>query len=477
MTAGYNDFLERKRQQGCDHGFEPLWLHDSLFDFQKALTEWALRKGRAAVFSDCGTGKTLIQLVWAENVVRKTNNRVLILTPLAVAGQTKREGDKFGIEASVCRDGNLDGLARIVITNYERLHYFKSTDFHGVVCDESSCLKHFSGATQKQVTRFMNKIPYRLLCTATAAPNDYVELGTSSEALGYLTHSEMLTRFFKQLDDKGQKKEAQKLGENIKLANHFAKLSFRVHQSIGQWRLKHHAENEFWKWVCSWARACRKPSDLGFCDDGFILPELIQENHVIKPTTLPEGMLFSLPAFGLKEEREERRRTLKERCEYVAKLVDHKESAIVWCHLNDEGDFLEKTIPGAKQIAGKTPDDEKEELYEAFINGSLRVLVIKPKIGAYGLNFQHCSHVVTFASHSYEQFYQSVRRCWRFGQKKKVQLDVLATVGEVRVINNMLRKAELADVMFEQLIANMNAANSIVQARKDNNKMEVPSWV
>ena len=279
----YQEFLQTKTQQGCDHGFEPLYMNDKLFDFQKDLVEWSLRKGRGAILADCGLGKTPMQLVWAENVVRKTNGRVLILAPLAVGPQTVEEGEKFGVECIQCRDGEMPSGKKIIITNYEKLHLFDPSDFKALVCDEASILKHFTGATQKQVTRFASKLPYRLLCTATAAPNDYIELGTASEALGWLTYSDMLTRFFKQLDDKGQKRERKKLGENVKLSNHFARLSFRVHQSIGQWRLKHHAEKDFWRWVCSWARACRKPSDLGFEDTDFILPELTQHNHIIKP--------------------------------------------------------------------------------------------------------------------------------------------------------------------------------------------------
>jgi superfamily II DNA or RNA helicase len=477
--AGVNDyttFLEKKTHVGLDHGFDPIWMPDILFPFQKSLVEWSCRKGRAAVFADCGLGKTFIQLTWAENVARKTSGRVLILTPLAVSFQTVTEGKKIGVDVQHRREGSAKS-DRIVVTNYERLHYFNPDDFDGVVCDESSILKHFSGATQMAVTRFMTKIKYRLLCTATAAPNDYIELGTSSEVLGQLSHSEMLTRFFKQLDDKGQKKELREQGRNIKLQQHFAKLSFRVHQSIGQWRLKKHAEVDFWKWVCSWARACRKPSDLGFDDSGFILPPLIERNHVIHPTTPPDGMLFTLPAIGLREERDERRRTLTQRCEFVADLVKHDRPAVVWCHMNDEGNKLAGMIPDARQIAGCTPDDEKEEIYRDFATGNLRVLVIKPKIGAWGLNWQHCNHVVTFASHSYEQFYQSVRRCWRFGQKNPVNLDVIATVGESGVIANMLRKSDQADKMFSVMVECMNQAQGINRINKHTNEMELPSWL
>jgi hypothetical protein len=473
----YDTFLQGKRQLGGDHGFEPTFMPDCLFDFQKALVEWAVRKGRAAIFADCGLGKTLMQLVWAENVVRKTNKPVLILTPLAVSWQTVAEALKFGMEAMRCQDGKVPSGAKIVVTNYERLHYFDKENFTGVVCDESSILKHFSGATQKDVTRFMNKLPYRLLCTATAAPNDYVELGTSSEALGELNHTEMLTRFFRYLDDKGQKKELRDQAFAVKSMKHFARLAFRVHQTIGQWRLKNHAVQSFWQWIASWARACRKPSDFGFADDGFILPPLTQYDHCIMPSTPPEGWLFTAPACGLKEERDERRRTLKQRCEFVASLVQHKEPSVVWCHMNAEGDMLEDMIPGAEQVAGATPDEEKEDIYNAFCSGQLSKLVIKPKIGAWGLNWQHCAHVVTFASHSYEQHYQSLRRCWRFGQKRPVRLDVICTEGERGVLKNLQRKAAQADVMFTALVKEMNNALTVKPKSKEHGTIQLPNWL
>jgi superfamily II DNA or RNA helicase len=315
----------------------------------------------------------------------------------------------------------------------------------------------------------------------TAAPNDYIELGTSSEALGELNYSEMLRRFFQQLDDKGQKKEQKQQNEAEKLIasdpNYYKKLAFRVSQTIGQWRLRHHAVQDFWRWVASWAKACRMPSDLGFSDERFILPVLEEHDHIIKPKTPPNGFLFNMPAVGLSEERAERKRTLDQRCEYVANLVDHDQPAVVWCHANAEGDLLEKTIPGAGQIAGRTPDEQKIELYEAFRNGQLRVLVIKPKIGAWGLNWQHCNHVVTFATHSYEQYYQAVRRCYRFGQKRPVRLDVIATEGEIRVMGNMRRKAQKADAMFVSLIREMNQAERIERENVYTNYEELPQWL
>ncbi len=477
MTT-YADFLHAKSQVGGQSGFEPVWMPEWLFDFQKSLVEWSVLKGRAAIFADCGLGKTPMQLVWAENVVRHTNKPVLILTPLAVSAQTVREAEKFGIDCKQSRDGTVH--PNITVTNYERLHYFEPSAFAGVVCDESSILKAFSGQTRKQVTRFTSKLKYRLLCTATAAPNDYVELGNSSEALGELNYSEMLKRFFQQLDDKGQKRETKLQDEAETLMerdpNYFKKLAYRVAQTIGQWRLKHHAVTHFWRWVASWARACRMPSDLGFSNDGFVLPELRERDHIIEPDTPPPGKLFNVPAFGMGEEREERRRTMTQRCEFVADLVNHKRPAVIWCQMNDEADRLEEMIPDAKQIAGRTPDDRKVELYEAFANGQLCKLVIKPKIGAFGLNWQHCNHVVTFASHSYEQYYQSVRRCWRFGQKQPVDLDVIATSGEIRVLGNMRQKAKKADAMFEVLVREMSNATRVVR-HEESERMEVPSWL
>jgi hypothetical protein len=475
----YATFLEAKRQVGCQHGFEPTFMPDWLFGFQQDLDDWAIRKGRAAILADCGLGKTPMQLVWAVNVHRHTGKPVLVLTPLAVANQTLREAQKFDIEAGISREGR--HTTPIVITNYERLHHFSPDDFGGVVCDESSILKSFTGTRRKQITRFMAKMSYRLLCTATAAPNDYVELGTSSEALGELNYSEMLKRFFWQLDDKGQRREQRLQDEAETIIAHdpsyFKKLAYRVAQTIGQWRLKHHAVRPFWRWVASWARACRYPSDLGHSDEGFILPPLKETDHIIKVKTAPPGMLFTVPAFGMGEERNERRRTLKERCEYAADLVHSDRCAVVWCHMNAEGDMLEKIIPGAAQIKGVTPDERKVELYEAFASGQLRVLIIKPKIGAWGLNWQHCRHVVTFATHSYEQYYQSVRRCWRFGQTQPVNLDVIATEGECRVLANMRRKAEKATQMFEALIREMHEATRIDPGDEYTQSIRKPAWL
>lgn len=475
----YQTFIEQKSQLGGNHGFAPVFMPDFLYDFQQALVTWAVEKGRAALLCDCGLGKTPMQLVWAENVCRKSGGKVLILTPLAVSYQTEREARKFDIQAGVSRDGRVHD--RITIANYERLHYFNPSDFVGVVCDESSILKHFAGQTRKDVTRFMSKLPYRLLCTATAAPNDFIELGTSSEALGELTYTDMLTRFFRYLDDKGQKRDTALQVEaealiGLDANNYYKKLSYRVAQTIGQWRLKHHAIIPFWRWVSSWARACRVPSDLGYNDGVFLLPPLQIDDHIIESPPEP-GRLFTMPAVGGAEERAERRRTLRHRCDYVANLVQHDRPAVIWCHSNAEGDLLADIIPDAEQVAGCTPDDRKVELFEAFTNGDLRVLVIKPKIGAWGLNWQHCNHVVTYVTHSYEQYYQSVRRCWRFGQQSPVQLDVVATEGELRVIGNLRKKAAYADQMFSALVREMNNVTKIEREDRMIHTMEVPSWL
>jgi superfamily II DNA or RNA helicase len=318
----------------------------------------------------------------------------------------------------------------------------------------------------------MSKIPYRLLCTATPAPNDFVELGTSSEALGGLTHSGMLETFFRQMSDDEKKKKATK-SDII----HSKRLSWRVIQSIGQWCLKAHAFEPFWQWVSSWARACRNPSDLGPYDDSrFVLPPLNRHDHMVTPRTNPPGYLFTIPAFGLNQERAERRRTIPERTELTAELVNGNKTAIIWCQFNDEADSIAKAIPDAIEVKGSQSIDTKEELLQAFIHGEARVLVTKAKIAGLGLNMQHCAHVVTFVDHSYEKFYQSIRRCWRFGQKQPVRLDVICTEGELNVKRNMDRKQKLADQMFESIVAFMNESQQTMEETPVTN-IEVPEWL
>lgn len=454
-AADYAAFLDRKTHAGEDSGFEPLFLPAFLFPFQRHLCEWAIRKGRAALFADCGLGKTPMQLVWAQNVVERTCKPVLILTPLAVGAQTIREAAKFGIDAKQSRDGTV--AAPITITNYQQLHKFDWQQFGGVVCDESSILKSFDGAIRCQVTDFMRKLPYRLLCTATAAPNDYIELGTHSEALGDLGFMDMLSRFFKKAEQTMSRRE-----------------EFRS----GLYRFRGHAQTDFWRWICSWARAVRKPSDLGFPDRGYVLPALRTVEHILTARTKNPDFLFDMPSVGLAEQRSERRRTITERCEMAAALVaDTGKSAVAWCHLKEEGHLLEKLIPGAVEVEGNDADEFKEECFEAFASGQIRVLVSKPVIAGFGLNWQHCAHQTFFPSHSFEQWYQAIRRCWRFGQTHPVHVDVIASEGEAGVLANLNRKADQAAQMFATLVSLLNNEMHINQVNKHVHTQLNPSWL
>lgn len=456
----YRDFLDGKLQEGTMQGFTPTYTPSFLFDFQAASVQWAVERGKCGNFYDCGLGKTPMQLVWGQNVVEHTNKPVLLIAPLAVSSQTVGEANKFDIDCVQSKDGAYTGK-RIIATNYERLHYFNPDDFGGVILDESSAIKNFNGKHKAEVTEFMRTVPYRSLWTATAAPNDYIELGTSSEALGELGMMDMLGRFFKNDQNNCSTKRDRRNGGKSQ-----------------NWRFKGHAEQSFWRWICSWARAARRPSDLGFSDDRFVLPELIENEHVVESVTPLEGELFAIPASNWREERYERKVSLKDRCEKAASLVsDTKEPAVIWCHLNEEGDYLDKILPDFVQVSGKNSDDQKEEIYTAFSHGQIRGLVIKPKIGAWGLNWQHCAHTVTFASHSYEQYYQSIRRFWRYGQKRPVTVDIVLSEGEERVRANMKRKSDAADRMFSALVAEMNNAVKISRSIEYTKKEEVPSWL
>lgn len=454
---GYAEFLESKRATSMPLGLSIMDkdINPMLFDFQCDTVKWALEIGRAGIFADCGLGKSGMQLSWADIIFKHTGGNVLILTPLAVSYQTIREAEKFGVEAKRSSGGKV--YRGITVTNYEQLNHFNPADFTAVVCDESSILKSFNGVRRKEITIFMRKLPYRLLCTATAAPNDYTELGTSSEALGYLGYIDMLNKFFR--NDKNNSGSGRFFGKAT------------------EWRLKGHAEIPFWRWVCSWARAFRKPSDLGYGDDRFILKPLIEKTHIVKARTLPEGRLFAVHALTLQEQREERKRTITERCEKIAELVDHNKPALVWCHLNDEGRTLSRLIPDAVEVSGADSDDAKEEKLLAFADGSVRVLITKPKIGGWGLNFQHCSHVLIFPSHSFEQYYQAVRRCWRFGQQNPVNVDIVMTEGEQRVFENLQYKSNAADEMFSRLVELMREGQTIKRDDNFKRKENIPAWL
>lgn len=455
-AAAYRAFLAAKAQLASAAGFEPLWMPDFLFGFQQELTAWAIRAGRGALLEDCGLGKSVQQLVWAQNVHKHTGKPVLLITPLAVGPQMEGEAGKFGIEASVSRSGR--PAAAVTITNYERLHLFSQDDYGGVVCDESSAIKDFDGVRRQLVTEFLRRMPYRLLATATAAPNDHTELGTSSEALGYLGHMDMLGKFFT-----NKKSTSKSMGGK-----------YRTHGE--EWRFKGHAEEPFWRWVASWARALRRPSDLGFPDDGFILPALEYRRHVVDASMPLEGTLFDVPASGLHEERAENRRTITERCERAAALLEDAAPGVAWCHLNAEGDLLTSLIDGAVQVSGTDTPDEKEAKLAAFTRGEIRVLVTKPKIGAWGLNWQHCHRMTYFADYSFESFYQAVRRCWRFGQQHPVTVDLITTPGGMNALTAMERKSAQADRMFESLTASMRNALGVRRDTEYHADVEVPSW-
>lgn len=452
-SADYRNFVEAKSQLSGEFGFKADFIHPKAYDFQSHLIEWAVRQGRAAIYADCGLGKTLMQLTWAHNVNRHTNKPVLILAPLSVSLQTVEEADKFGFAAERSLNGEMKTSNGIVTTNYERLHYFDPEKFAGVVCDESSIIKNFDGSRKGEITEFMKKVRYRLLCTATPSPNDYIELGTSSEALGQLGYMDMLAQFFKNDEDS-------------------------LHPAFigSKWRFKRHAERDFWRWLCSWARAVRKPSDLGFDDTDWVLPELIEREHTVESSVL-EGNLFAMPAANMEEERAERRATIEGRCERAAQLLAKSKTGVAWCHLNDEADLLEKIIPGAVQISGSDSDDRKEEVFEAFRKGKVKKLVTKTKIAGFGMNWQHCNHMTYFVDHSFESYYQAVRRFWRFGQKKPVKVDTITTQSLAGVTKNLRRKADACDDMFRVMVEQMNDALKLHRFRDHTVKQKAPKWL
>jgi hypothetical protein len=468
----YAEFLAAKARWGEGVGFEPVVMSDRMFPFQRYLTDWSVRMGRSALYEDCGLGKTLQELVWADNVRRHTSKPVILATPLGVTFQVLTEAEKFGVDdVAISRNGRR--AAGITVTNYEQLEKFDPQDFGGMVADESSAIKNFDGKRRALVTEFMRTLPYRLLGTATAAPNDYIELGTSSEALGYLGHIDMLNRFFtnknKTSDTKGRWRSSGRQTRNG------AHLHVWDRQ---QWRFKGHSEDPFWRWVASWARAGRKPSDFGDFDDSrFVLPPLEKRYHVVQAKQPKEGFLFDVPATGLHEEREADRRTLTERCEKAASLLVDAQRATMWCQLNAEGKLLTRLIDGAVEVAGADSVESKEEKLSAFSRGEIRVLVIKPKIGAFGLNWAHCHRMVSFPSHSFEQDYQSVRRHWRFGQQHPVTADYVVTESGAGKVANLARKAVQTDRMFDSLTHHMRDALSVDHQTTYDQEVQVPSWL
>ncbi len=423
----YEQFIKGKAIKAIPTGLpEPGPVPAMLFPFQADIVRWALKRGRAAIFADCGMGKTPMQLAWADQVP----GRVLILAPLAVAQQTVREGRKFGIDLTYSRQ-TCD--ARITITNYEMLDHFNPADYTGIVLDESSILKSYDGKFRQQIIESFKDTPFKLACTATPAPNDHMELGNHAEFLGVLSRTEMLSTFF--VHDGGD---------------------------TSKWRIKGHAETDFWKWITSWAVMIRKPSDLGYEDGNFILPELVMHPHIVQAEHTPDGHLFALEATTLQERQQARKITTPERVARVAEIVASKpdEPWLIFCNLNTESESAAAAIPGAVEITGSDSMEDKESRMLGFQDGNHRVVVSKASICGFGMNFQHCPNVVFLGlSDSYEQFYQAIRRCWRFGQTKPVHCHVVTSDLEGAVVSNIERKEADAQRMAEGMVAHMHELN------------------
>ena len=436
-TQNYQEFLNSKRHTIGNFGFTPNYFPDIAFDFQKHIIEKPVLKGRIANFVDTGLGKTLIQLSIAYNIVRHTNKRVLILTPLAVAFQFIKEAEKIGIDdIEYSKDGKF--TKKIVICNYERLHYFNQDDFVGVILDESSILKNFDGKIKAEVTAFVKKIPFRFLSTATPSPNDFIELGTSSEALGYMGYMDMLTKFFKN-------------NQNSVDSNN---------RNIGEkFYLKPHAEKDFFAWVNQWSIMAKMPSDLGFSNERYNLPELIVNKHVVENQSLVDingqVQIFTPIAKSMTEVRLEQKQTEEKRCIKAISLAVNKTS-VYWCNTNNESAILKSLDSEAVEIIGSQSIEKKEEILIAFANGEIKRLITKAKMTSMGLNWQHCNHSVFFPTWSYEQYYQAIRRFWRFGQKNDVTIDMVISDGQTRVIEALQQKTQKAIELHKHLTENVN---------------------
>jgi len=432
----YDDFIQSKKHTSNDFGFEPIWMPKDIFDFQEHITTRAIQKGRIGTFADTGLGKTRISLTIANNIILKTNKKVLILTPLAVAFQFMDEANKIEIDdIEYSRDGK--HTKKIVICNYERLHLLDSKDFECVILDESSILKNFKGQIKSQVTSFMKKVPYRFLTTATPSPNDFIELGTSSEALGYMGYMDMLGKFFKNNQN------------SVDSSN----------RNIGEkFYLKPHAEKSFFQWVNSWSIMIKKPSDLGFNDDKYNLPNLITNNHIVTHDNhYAMGSLFPVEAKNMMDIRSEVNITINDRCEKAVELADGKTS-VYWCNVNKESALLKSLDKEAVEIIGSQSIEQKEEILKAFADGEIKRLITKAKMTGMGLNWQHCNHSVFFPTWSYEQYYQAIRRFWRFGQTNDVTIDMVISEGQTRVMEALKQKEQKAKELYENLVKNVNYA-------------------
>ena len=457
----YQEFLKKKEIHYVPAGFECTETNDALFGWQNDVVRWALRKGKCAIFSDCGTGKTRMLLQWAEMVHRHEEKPVLILCPLAVAQQTKAEGEKCGISVKVVRDQNEceNGLN---ITNYEMLQHFDPAFFCAVVLDESSIIKHKDGKTRQMIQEMFEETPFKLCCTATPAPNDFMELGTHSQFLGVMKQTEMLATFF--MHDGGETQN---------------------------WRLKRHAEKKFFEWVAGWAACFKRPQDIGYMEDGYELPDLRLHEIAVESnaTELIDGQMMMFAPVGktLLERRSARRNSLDDRVAKAAEIANATdEQVLVWCDLNAESKKLTESIRGAVEVEGSMPLEEKEAGITGFLQGKNRVLVSKPSIAGFGVNAQN-AHIEIFVglSDSFEQYYQAVRRCWRFGQEKPVDVYIITSDAEGAVKENIQRKQADAEKMTDELIGFTREflTSDIKQTKRDVDeyyafeRMEIPEWM
>jgi hypothetical protein len=453
----YADFIAGKRHLLGSFGFNPVWMPERAFDFQQFIINKTVQKGRYGVFADTGLGKTLIQLSVAYNVVLTTNKRVLILTPLAVAFQFLNEAERIGIDdIEQSKDGKF--TKKIVIANYERLHHFNPDDFECVMLDESSILKNFAGATKDSIISFIKRVKYRFLSTATPSPNDFIELGNSSEALGYMGYMDMLGKFFKSNQN------------SVDSTN----------RNIGEkFYLKPHAERDFFAWVNQWAMMVKKPSDLGFSDERYILPELITKQHVVhnKETWCINGQtsLFAMLAKTMSEVRVEQKQTTVERCEKAVELTSGKTS-VYWCNTNEESATLAKLDKSAVEIVGSMSIEKKEDILIEFAKGGIDRLITKASMTSMGLNWQHCCHTVYFPTWSYEQYYQAIRRFWRFGQQNDVVVDLVISDGQERVMEALQQKTQKAIELYQNLVENTNKDFSMI-TKEFNQQVKLPEFL
>ena len=434
----YETFIKNKKHSTNNYGFDATFIPDIAFDFQAEIIQRAVKKGRIAAFVDTGLGKTLMQLSIAQNIVQHTNKPVLILTPLAVAFQFLDEAAKIDIDdIEYSKDGNFS--KKIVISNYERLHYFDSADFVGAILDESSILKNFDGKIKNQVNSFVKKIDYRFLSTATPAPNDFIELGTSSEALGYMGYMDMLGKFFR-------------TNQNSVDSNN---------RNVGEkFYLKPHAEKDFFAWVNQWAIMVRKPSDIGFSDERYQLPALHENTQIIENDQIVDQgeqlQMFNIEARNFNEVRAEVKATVQKRCEKSVELAKGKTS-VYWVNRNDESNLIASMDSDAIEILGSMSIDKKEDILINFAKGNVKRLITKAKMTGMGLNWQHCNHSTFFPTWSYEQYYQSVRRFWRFGQKNEVTIDLVISDGQTRVIKALKQKMQKSIELYENLTNQVNS--------------------